>query len=317
MKLIAWQENKIDDIVRLWNQELGNDFPMRRALCLQNSFHDINIYYEGSQLAVDNDGRVIGFIIAKKWQDSLDVNMPTKTGWIQALVVDEKYQGQQIGSMLLRHAETALKNQGMEQVLLGRDTQHYFPGIPRPNDWTRKWFETKGYEKQDTEYDVFNSYDDTSQIVEPKKDGVEFGVLRENEKEPFLNFLRRCFPGRWEYEAIKYFEKNGTGREFVVLRKQEKIIGFCRVNDSKAPIIAQNVYWSPLFKEELGGIGPLGVDAAERGQGFGLAIVEAGIAELRKRGVQNIVIDWTGLITFYKKLGYDIWKTYDSYKKKL
>src|SRR5699024_7678626 len=78
LKLIAWQENKVDDIVRLWNQELGNDFPMRRVLFLQNSFHDINVYYEGSQLAVDNDGRVIGFIIAKKWQDSLMLICPIK-----------------------------------------------------------------------------------------------------------------------------------------------------------------------------------------------------------------------------------------------
>src|SRR5699024_2127048 len=100
--------------------------------------------------------------------------------------------------MLLRDEKTTQKNHRMEQVCHGRDTQHSFPASHRPNDWTRKWFETKGYEKQDTEYDVFNSYDDTSQIVEPKKDGVEFGVLRENEKEPFLNFLRRCFPGRWE-----------------------------------------------------------------------------------------------------------------------
>src|SRR5699024_12246434 len=108
---------------------------------------------------------------------------PNKTGWIQALVVDKEYQGQQIGSKLLRHAETAVKNQGMEQDLLGRDTQHYFPGIHRPNDWTRKWFETKGYEKQDTEYDVFNYYNDTSQIVEQKTSGVEFGVLRQHEHE--------------------------------------------------------------------------------------------------------------------------------------
>src|SRR5699024_7947081 len=133
LKLIAWQENKVDDIVRLWNQELGNDFPMRRALFLQNSFHDINVYYEGSQLAVDNDGRVIGFSSAKKSQDSLDGNMANKTGRTRALVVGKEYQGQQIGSKLLRHAETALKNQGMDQVLLGRETQHYFTGIPRPN----------------------------------------------------------------------------------------------------------------------------------------------------------------------------------------
>src|SRR5699024_12342988 len=123
---------------------------MRRALFLQNSFLDINVYYEGSQLAVDNDGRVIVFIIAKKWQDLLDVNMPNKTGWIQSLVVDKEYQGQQIASKLLRHAETALKNQGMEQVLLVRDTQHYFPGSPRRIDWTRKCFATKEYENHDT-----------------------------------------------------------------------------------------------------------------------------------------------------------------------
>src|SRR5699024_12555692 len=117
-------------------------------------------------------------------------------------------------SKLLRHAETALKNQGMEQVLLGRDTQHYFPGIPRPNEWTRKWFETKGYEKQDTEYDVFNSYDDTSQIVEPKKDDVEFGVLRETKKEWFQTFFLRCFLEGWDSKEFNYSEKIGQGLDF-------------------------------------------------------------------------------------------------------
>lgn len=317
MKWKAWQKSKNDDIVRLWNQELGEDFPMRQELFEQNSFDDVNVCHEASKVVVGDHNEVIGFIVAKKWQEPIDVQMPTKTGWIQVLVVDKRYRGQGIGSELLRHAEKIMKSHGMDQVLLGRDPQHYFPGIPRPNDHVAQWFESKGYTKQDTEYDVSRSYDKTSQINQLQINDVEFGLLKEDEKDAFLGFLRRCFPGRWEYEAIKYFELNGTGREFVVIRKHGKIIGFCRVNDSKSPIIAQNVYWAPLFQEGLGGIGPLGVDAEERGQGFGLAVVEAGIIELRKRGVQNIVIDWTGLIDFYKKLGYDIWKTYDSYKKEL
>src|SRR5699024_2408481 len=112
------------------------------------------------------------------------------------------------------------------------------------------------------------------------------------------NYLRRWFPGGGEYEAMKCFATNGAGRELGVRREQEKMIGCCRESDFKSGDIAQDVYWAGLFQEELGGIGAIGVDVAERVQGCGLAIVEASIAELRKPGVQNIVIDWTGLITF-------------------
>ena len=82
-------------------------------------------------------------------------------------------------------------------------------------------------------------------------------------------------------------------------------------------MIAQNVYWAPLFNGKLGGIGPLGVDSAERGNGYGIAIVEAAIAFLRSRDIKNIVIDWTGLVGFYRKLDYEVWKGYTSYRKVL
>jgi len=101
------------------------------------------------------------------------------------------------------------------------------------------------------------------------------------------------------------------------LKKDDEIVGFCRINDQDSPFIAQNTYWAPLYNNELAGLGPLGIDAKERGNGYGLAIVEAAIAFLRKRGHRRIVIDWTDLVDFYAKLGYQKWKTYHSYKKYL
>lgn len=77
------------------------------------------------------------------------------------------------------------------------------------------------------------------------------------------------------------------------------MIGFCRVNDEASPYIAQNTYWAPLVPEPLGGIGPLGVDSRYRGKGYGLALVEEGIAELEARGMKHLVIDWTELVDFY------------------
>jgi len=146
---------------------------------------------------------------------------------------------------------------------------------------------------------------------------MTFALLKEEEKTDFLTFLNRCFPGRWEYEAIKYFEKGGQGREFVVLKDKDRMIGFCRINDQHSPFIAQNVYWQPLFSEPIGGIGPLGIDENERGHGYGLAIVKAAINTLRERDIQTMIIDWTSLIDFYKKLGFKPWKGYTTYFKQI
>lgn len=317
MKFIPWNMDRLQDLVNLWNKELGESFPMRTELFEQNSFADLNVFFEGSQIAVDNNDNVIGFIVVKRWQEQLDVGMSWKTAWIQALLVDRQFRNRGIGSTLLNHAESAFKANGMDNVLLGRDPWHYFPGIPAQFEDTAGWFEHRGFKKQDRDYDLTCSYDDTDKRSVPDMEGVVFSLLKKEDKAHFLAFLHRCFPGRWEYEAIHYFQKGGTGREFVVLKKDEQIIGFCRINDSDSPLIAQNVYWAPLFDEELGGIGPLGIDSKERKNGYGLAIVEAAVAYLRNRNIHSILIDWTGLVEFYNKLGYEIWQGYDSYKKSL
>ena len=307
----------LPDLVTLWNQELGEKFPMREELFNQNSFQDVNVLYEGSQIVVNEDNRVVGFIVTKKWNDSIDVGISATTGWIQVLLVDHEYRNKGIGTKLISHAESKLIESGINHIWLGRDTWHYFPGIPMEYDHTALWFEKRGYVKSGEDFDLDCHYEKTHDISLPSKDDVEVAIVQPKEKEHLLEFLHHSFPGRWEYEAIQYFQLGGTGREFVVLKKNGKIIGFCRINDSDSPVIAQNVYWSPLYENELGGVGPLGIDASERKHGYGLFIVEAAIQHLRKRGIQSIVIDWTGLVDFYKKLGYEVCKSYYSYQKHL
>ena len=317
MTFVPLEKSQLSELVNLWNKHLKDDFPMTEELFEQNSLKDDNVCKKSSQVVLNKQGEIVAFVIAKRWQEKLDVAMSATTGWIQALLVDESVRHQGIGTHLLSHAEEHLIAAGAEQILLGRDPYHYFPGIPSEYDKTANWFEKKGFVHQGTEYDLMRTYasDDEETKVIPQMNSVEFSLLDMEDKDEFLAFLNRCFPGRWEYEAIHYFQKGGTGREFVVLKRGSKVIGFCRINDAHSPFIAQNVYWAPLFAEELGGAGPLGVDANERGQGFGLGIVEAGIAFLRQRGIRHIVIDWTGLVDFYKKLGYTPWKNYESYKK--
>src|SRR5699024_3105571 len=266
---------------KLWNKNLGNEFPMSDVLFEQNSFQYNNVCYKSALRAVDVRVRIRGYIIVIRWQAACDVVMSTTIGGIEVILVDQDVRGRGHGSKLIAHSDSELIALGAEQILLGRDPYHYFPGIPSEYKEKARWFEAKGYINNGREFDLLREYTGDEGKTLPEMDNVEFTLLDQKEKEAFLAFLYRCFPGRWEYEALEYFRKGGTGREFVVLRKNNRIIGFCRINDEHSPMIAQNVYWAPLITGELGGVGPLGIDENERGQGYGLAIVEAGLAFLR------------------------------------
>ncbi|SEC11857.1 GNAT family N-acetyltransferase [Paenibacillus sp. GP183] len=317
MKYVSLSEDRLTEMCRLWNRELGDQFPMREQLLRQNSFLDVNVLKEGSWLAIEETGgKVVGFVVAKLWQEQRDFVLGAGTGWIQVLLVDRGFRALGVGSELLNRAETALYERGVHKILIGRDPWHYFPGIPKEYPHVRTWLETKGYQDDHrVEHDLLATYDENSECTLPIQEGVSYRLLEKHEKGELLAFFLRCFPGRWEYEAIRYFELGGAGREFVVIEKEGRIIGFCRINDSLSPTIAQNVYWSPLFDNELGGIGPLGVDREYQGRGYGLAVIQAGVHFLRERGIRHIVIDWTTLVSFYEKLNYRVWKVYDSYSK--
>lgn len=315
MKYIQLDEQWESQIVNLWNRELGSDFPMREELFNQNSIRDPHILLSGSYLAVNEQNKLVGFVLSKCIQDKQETLLKQEDGWIQVLLVDSKFRENGIGSVLLEKAEKALQKQGCKAIFLGRDPAHYFPGVPLQDENSRKWFENRGYQASGIESDLIRIFTPNEQFEFRKPKNIEVS-LAEN-KDELLTFLHRCFPGRWEYEAKQYFTNGGTGREFVVFRKENRIIGFCRINDSKSPIIGPNVYWEPIFEGEVGGVGPLGIDKNERKNGYGLAIVEAGISFLRERHIDNIIIDWTGLLDFYKKIDFKVWKQYQQYSKQI
>ncbi|WP_246067130.1 GNAT family N-acetyltransferase [Paenibacillus koleovorans] len=324
-------------IVDIWNKEWIDHYPMRERLIRQNIMEDRNTCWSGSMVAWDEaEGRVVGFVAAKFWQDpEAGVDLSSDQGWIHALVVDPACRGCGIGTLLLREAESALRVCGVKQVRIGNDFHwRVVPGIPgkggealAEGPEARRWFLTRGYADVDIVYDLLNEYSASDRVELPVSAGVTFRLAKPEDREALNAFMERCFPGRWEYQTKQYWQRGGTGREFVVLVKDTEtemetgdrgeIIGFCRLNDAQSPFLAQNVYWSPLFEQELGGVGPLGIDEQFRGYRYGLSIVQAAIHFLRERGIRHIAIDTTPYVDFYGKLGYRTWKTYWRVNKQL
>lgn len=313
MTVVPLSDISIAEIVELWNEEIGDRFPMNTALWNQNTVNEPNVLEAGS-LAVMEDGKLRGFIVAKRYVEKLDTQMPTTVGWIQCMLVRMSSRKEGIGSELLRLAEQALREAGVGEIRLGRDPWHYFPGVPLEDEATSDWFGKRGYEKGGIETDLIKDCrnDELYSLANPSE---HYRLLIQNDIPSLLRFLERVFPGRWHYEALHYELIGGSGREFMGFFVDGELQGFCRMNDPQSPVIAQNVYWSALCDGKMGGIGPLGIAREIRGNHFGIDLVKAAANELIGRGMTDIVIDWTQLIPFYEKLGFTTWKQYQSMTK--
>ena len=314
------EEKHLEGMVQLWNKELSERFPMRMRLFRQNVIEDRMWLRNGSWVVREEEtGELSGFVIAKKANmESAYYGIHPELGWIQAMLVESEKRGRGLGGILLSKAEDALREAGSKRIMLGNDLQsRIFPGIPDELEEAKLWFEKRGYQFLESVYDMLNHYRADEHVELPDVFEAELRVAVESDRDALTAFVSESFPGAWDYQVRDYWERGGTGREFVILEMQGAIIGFCRMNDEESPLLAQNIYWSPLFEEPLGGIGPLGIDVRFRGHQYGISIVQAAIHFLRERGMRQIVIDTTPFVDFYGKLGYKVWKGYAKFDKRL
>jgi len=297
-----------EELYKIWNDEFHQDFLITKEVFYRNVINCINVCDEASFVAVD-DNQVVGFIVAKTWNEIYKVNGYEDTGWISILYVRKSYRNCSIGTTLLTMSEDALKSLGKSTINLGKDPNNFFPGIPSQYTSSIHWFEKRGYTLVRDTYDLMNEVDNHTQLIKLPEIQYEIQYLTNGYYHKTMEFMERNFPGRWSYELYDYRHRGGTGREYLILIDKGDVIGFCRVNDHNTAIINYNMTWVGSFKKP-GGIGPLGIDSNYRGQNLGFYIVAYATNELIQKNVSNIVIDWTSLISFYQKFGFSVWKTY-------
>jgi len=293
----------------LWNDALGDRFPMRPALLERNLFQDLNFLPDASFVALEEDEAIIGMVAAKLNREFMGLPLP-RTGHINSLVVHPAFRRQGIGTALLQAAVDRLTSYQPSQILLGQDPFHFFPGIPADDPAALAFFAKQGATIADgVHVDLIR---DLASYVPPGvPNGVEIRPIRADEAWQMAEFLRLNFPGRWQYEYAKFLYDDGDPADYVAVFANGEIEGFCHIYTPESKWIGPSTYWAPLFPEErFGGVGPLGVSDRVRGQGLGLAVVAAGVEELKRRGVTRAAIDWTDLVGFYRRLGFAVWREY-------
>lgn len=300
-------------ITTLWNQEFGKIHPISDELFKRNIK---NIYEKASFVALEND-EIVGFILTKIWDKNFQINAYIDVAWISLIYVMPKYRRQGIGARLLNDATKALQEIGKKILYIGRDIYNYFPGLPIDMNKNIDFFIKNGFEYSYQTHDLISRNDELLPIK--NKIGYTFRLGTIEDKNELISFMNKNWPGRWTYETIDYFDNGGNGNEYLIcLNSKNEICAFTKIcyPDTDINLISNSVTWRARFKK-LGGIGPLGVDPAYRGNHLGYDIVAWSVNKLIKQNVTEIIIDWTGLLEFYRQFGFEVWKSYSYLTKKI
>lgn len=96
--------------------------------------------------------------------------------------------------------------------------------------------------------------------------------------------------------------------------KQRRWLLPAHLEDSQRPIERFFPYDLP---RPWGQLGSVGVSADRRGRGYGAALLDTGLRRFRDNGVNGCVIDWTGIVDFYAKFGFQPYRQYHMLRKTL
>ena len=302
----------IVETVRLWNVASHPDYPINERFLSYNMIPCSGEMIDG-RVAIQS-GELIGFILACAM-----TNDPSKSlGWISALAVKPSAQRHGIGSELLTWAEEWLREQGCKRIRVGGNLRPFLPGLPYAMRENAVFFEKCGYKfshDQPYEYDIARSLKNYQPIY-PKPAHADLTPMNSGEEHLLFEFLHREYPGRWEFEAREFVKNGGRPSDFLLLRVNDEVHGFCRLTlpDSERPI---ERFYPQRLPRPWGQYGPLGLSKSVRGQGLGGYLIDAAALHMQSLGVDGCVIDWTSLVELYGKFGFNIYNQYISLFKRI
>jgi len=298
-------------LAQLWNSGLEADLALTAAFVHSVTRPTTGGVQAGRIALVD--GAPVGVILASAHPQA-PPTLPRDVGWIDAIAVDPTYQRRGIGSNLLAWAEEWLATQGAVSIVTGGAIRHITPGVPQS---AIPFFAACGYALCDwINWDVARnlagyspppSLRDVPAMAYPAQPGQE---------DMLLDFLRREFPGIWTFETEEFLREGGRISDFMLLWTANGVEGACKLSfeDSLWPMARYYPYNLP---RPWGQLGFICVAEKARGQGMGLALLDAGLRRLHNTGVNGCVIDWTGLLDFYAKAGFAPYHQWAVLQKKI
>ncbi len=295
----------------IWNAACGPDLAITPAAVGFNTLPTAGGTQVGRLALVG--GEPAGFVLASAYPAGDPQVSAREAGWIDAIAVGPPYQGRGIGAALLAWAEGWLADQGCTRFRLGGSLRPFTPGLPSTLGSDR-FFARRGYAARPDAPRDWDVARDLRAYVTPPGVRVDLPCAvrpaRPGDEAALLAFLHHDFPGRWHFECREHLRAGGRVTDYMLLLTEAGVEGFCQLTfeDSLRPL---DRFFMHRLPRPWGQLGPIGVAAARRGGGYGAALLDGGLRRLRDHGIAGCVIDWTSLLDFYGKFGFQPYRQYE------
>jgi predicted N-acetyltransferase YhbS len=292
----------IRQVAELWNAACGQDLAI--------SEHFVRFNLSGASAAevsgclTTSRGQPVGFVVVSTNRKEI-AGFSQPCGWIDALAVLPSARRQGLGAQLLAWAENWLSARGCPCARLGGSLRPFAPGLPVQLG-SEVFFLKRGYKARsqaDRVWDVARCLDGYRTPAFVDKLPLEARPLQASETGMLDRFLAREFPGLWHFEFQEHLRLGGQLADYLALWSERGIDGFCQVTFANSARPIERFYPHGLPRP-WGQLGPIGVSADRRGQGYGSTLLDAGLHYLRDQGVAGCVIDWTHLPAYYERFGF-------------
>ncbi|MDW7982468.1 MAG: GNAT family N-acetyltransferase [Thermomicrobium sp.] len=286
-------------VAALWNEAFGARLPLRPEV-LRTRWQPMAGEPTAGWIARDGDA-VVGALLARfptlPW-------FPTGVGFVTLLVVSTAARGRGLGRALLAAATETARTHGYQTLVFGGGPGHLVPGVPTDAPLaTWHFLRRVGAVPREVFHDLLV---DLTVPLPPATLPAE-ALLEPVPRDEMSAFLAREFPGEWEVDVATAYD---AGASVLGLRLGGELVGFAAAHGPGQWPPPPSLFWTQALPGPVAGLGPLGIAAAHRNRGLGLAMVVGALARLARSGARWVIIDWTERATFYGRAGAHVWRTY-------
>lgn len=300
--IIDWREADQSKLLDLWNQFHPERYQVDADVFRINTTDADTFDWGTSLVDVDFDGDVRALISIKKAPAKHHKVGDPDAVHLSALAFTDPTHAVD----LMSEAKKILRQRGVTTILFGMDSRHFWPGVPADVPAINMFLTVEGFSLSGEYFDVERDLANYEPPRPMPTERVHFRVLNQDDHAALVKFFNREFPGRWRYDILWKIEHEESFEGLVGLFHNDEIHGFAAIQDfknTKFPI--GGAVWRKGLGENWGALGPIGVSQQVRGEGWGGALLSAGLLELKARGVGPCIIDWTTLDEFYGKHGFE------------
>lgn len=299
---LSFRHLHLGDAVRFWNETVPEAWQIDLG-ALTSCVVGCPCFDWGASGAWVLDGEIQALAWVKKSASRAYRGPDPDTAHLSAIA----FRDAPAGADLLADIKRLLRQRGQAALLFGQDARHLFPGVPENWPGLADFLMVEGFVPLAPERPCVDLCLDLNS-ARPTED-VRVRRCTPDDVPALLEFLDREFPGRWAFDVRdKLAHESDPG--FLFLIDDGGVCGFAMTQepDHRLQLAGATIVGS--LPSPWIAIGPIGIAADRRGEGLGTALLGSILAVAKGRGLRAARVDWTHLVDWYRKLGFDVERRY-------